>query len=558
MSNQPIRWDNIGGPSPAEASRPLELAQRSFNGLFDGLRDVVKERETIDTKNWEAGKTNNTNAFLDHLATYQKPEDLKAAIESGKLAEFKGQFGNQIDPVAVRAAAEQRLTALMNNAKQGWEFNNAQRDQNEAGLIDSIKAKLASNDPAIRAQGIQEAQAAQVRQKAALVQTATDADRAGVRWDEDKKQFVRNEGLYKNTLEDSRVRRIVEQQNANSQRISAEASRTSAGASVSNAETNRNQFLLSTLREQRNIAQEDAENQAKITKELATVRGVSMTSPEGQEAINKKIKELPPNLQEMAPDLLMKFNKTPGATATTVVNGLSMLQQSWLKFNSGDIDTAYKAAMANTVGSDQQEKLNKLRAGRLVEQSETSTNTTAALSRELERLRGVKQPGDGTVTPSAVRRDPSVVLKNNTFPSETPGTPEYAAMDTALQAAEAEERRNAPKVDPLQAAKTRLEEARAAGQGKGYYSPEMSAWRQAESAYNDISKARAEQVQQAQSKLANSEAVVKSLEAQVRSWTKSNAGKEPPKALLDVLATHKSDLEVLRARAEEAKKLAVR
>lgn len=151
----PITWQNINAPSLADASRPLEAAQRSLGGMFDQLSGLVKGREQIDAQNWTAGRNNNTNAFLDRLAQYRSPQELAAAQQSGELAQLRAQFGNQIDSTAIRGAEEQRVNALRTGAKQEGEYQDWNMDRGQKIIVDDIRQTMLTN-PALARRMLQE------------------------------------------------------------------------------------------------------------------------------------------------------------------------------------------------------------------------------------------------------------------------------------------------------------------------------------------------------------------------------------------------------------------
>jgi hypothetical protein len=144
----PITWQNINGASPAEASRPLEAAQRAFSGMFSQLGDVITQREGINEKNWQNTKTNNTQAFLDRLASYRTPEELAAAQKSGAIDQLRAQFGNQIDAAAVRGADEQRRSALQTQAQQAIAFDGVMRNEKTAPLVDKLRGAIINGNQA--------------------------------------------------------------------------------------------------------------------------------------------------------------------------------------------------------------------------------------------------------------------------------------------------------------------------------------------------------------------------------------------------------------------------
>lgn len=108
----PITWQNVNGPSIAEASRPLEAASRSFNSGFDVLQNVVKERQALDAANVGVRRENNTQQYLDRLSQMGRdPAALREAIASGAIDQMRSGYGPNIDAARVRGAAESLLDA---------------------------------------------------------------------------------------------------------------------------------------------------------------------------------------------------------------------------------------------------------------------------------------------------------------------------------------------------------------------------------------------------------------------------------------------------------------
>ena len=139
-----IRWDNVSGPSVAQAASSLGDAQKTFSGMFSGIDDILKKREAMETANWDQGKLNNTNAFLNATQEAKTPEEF-AAREAMLREQLKG-YGAQIDPMAARAALDGRMSTLQQRAKAEWEFQNAQTDQKEAPIRDEALAAIARRD----------------------------------------------------------------------------------------------------------------------------------------------------------------------------------------------------------------------------------------------------------------------------------------------------------------------------------------------------------------------------------------------------------------------------
>ena len=167
-----ITWQNINGPSLAEATRPMEVAQRSFENVFGGLGEVIKKREVTDAANWDQTKINNTNALLNASQEARTPEEF-AAREAQLRQQLLG-YGAQVDPVAVRAALDGRMATLQQRAVAGIDYQNKVTDNREAPIRDSIAA-LTSQGKFTEANALLEQHT--LRNEAALY----DANRLGER-----------------------------------------------------------------------------------------------------------------------------------------------------------------------------------------------------------------------------------------------------------------------------------------------------------------------------------------------------------------------------------------
>lgn len=146
---QPIRWDNVNGAGLSEAGRPLEAAQRSFLGAFDTVGNVLQQRQQMEDQNWQNTRTNNTNAFLDAIAKYRSPEELRAAqAAGGALDQLRQGFGNQIDANAIRGAADARVASLQQQAQQEVAYKHMMTDERVAPLADKFKVASQNADKA--------------------------------------------------------------------------------------------------------------------------------------------------------------------------------------------------------------------------------------------------------------------------------------------------------------------------------------------------------------------------------------------------------------------------
>lgn len=144
----PIRWDTVRGPSLAEATVPLQQAQRSFLSGFGDLGNVLAQREAMDQANYQNTRINNTNAFLDAVAKYRTPEELKAAQDSGALDALRASYNGQVDSGAIRGAADARTAALQQQAQNRIAYEHMQTDERVAPLLDQFKQASLRGDQA--------------------------------------------------------------------------------------------------------------------------------------------------------------------------------------------------------------------------------------------------------------------------------------------------------------------------------------------------------------------------------------------------------------------------
>lgn len=146
MAN-PITWRSLQSNPAAGVGGLLRGAESSFNGAFDTLNSQLKDYQQTDADNWKLGKEQNTNQYLDKINSFKTIEELAAAQASGELDALKSQYGAQVDSTAIRGADAAMLDTLRNRAIQTVEYNNTQRDEREAPIIDRIKSLYAQNKP---------------------------------------------------------------------------------------------------------------------------------------------------------------------------------------------------------------------------------------------------------------------------------------------------------------------------------------------------------------------------------------------------------------------------
>lgn len=142
----PITWRNIEAPSFEGAARIMETGRGAFNDGVAALQGSFDEYGNQIQKNWDQGKENNTQTFLDRLAQYKTPEELTAAQASGELNALKQQFGAQIDRGLVRDTEVDLQQKLIERISAQNQYADDSLDRTQRGDMDEIKGMIAKRD----------------------------------------------------------------------------------------------------------------------------------------------------------------------------------------------------------------------------------------------------------------------------------------------------------------------------------------------------------------------------------------------------------------------------
>jgi len=141
---QPITWQNINAPQ-IDTSRGMSVAGSLFNHGFDKIGEVLKQQEAVGNANWDNTKLNNTNAYMEALASAKTPEELLA--KQDLLAQLRQSAGAQMDMPAVLKATDLRAPELQQRAVAENTFKNTMQDAAEDPLKrQALAAKLRGDD----------------------------------------------------------------------------------------------------------------------------------------------------------------------------------------------------------------------------------------------------------------------------------------------------------------------------------------------------------------------------------------------------------------------------
>lgn len=198
-----ITWRQLAAPDLMPAAALFEGANQGFKDALSGLRSAKESYERTGIENVEKMRAYNTGLYQDKLASYQTPEELAAAQAKGDLKGLLNSFGGVVDRDAIRGAEANALKTL----QERWRTNNAftaDRDSEaQRPLVDTIRMKLASDNPKDQAEARAMFEAnPQLRNRAELAQELYGAQ-----------QRAEDEGRSDQTYADSRSERSrLEQQ----------------------------------------------------------------------------------------------------------------------------------------------------------------------------------------------------------------------------------------------------------------------------------------------------------------------------------------------------------
>ena len=143
----PITWRTVQGASLADASRPMEVAQRSISAAFGGLESLVSDQQQLAQNRVDAGREANVQAFLERLQGAESVDAVNALKASGELDSLRNLLTPK-DLVRVRGAEDNRAAALMQQTVAKRSFESGEAAAKYAPIKDQILASYLSGDPA--------------------------------------------------------------------------------------------------------------------------------------------------------------------------------------------------------------------------------------------------------------------------------------------------------------------------------------------------------------------------------------------------------------------------
>lgn len=154
----PLTWRNVNIPEGGGITGMAALAQSGINSGFDAFNRVIQQRQQVEDDNWKQVGINNTNAFMDRIASVKTPEEMAALQASGELDRMRQAAGAQFDAKLAREAEDGRLAVLQDRLVKANAYTDSVEERTyrddvarlkTEGLADPLGGFISVQDAAI-------------------------------------------------------------------------------------------------------------------------------------------------------------------------------------------------------------------------------------------------------------------------------------------------------------------------------------------------------------------------------------------------------------------------
>jgi len=394
---QPITWQNVTGPSLAEAARPMEAAVNTFNNAFTPLQEILKKREITDLANMKQGRENLTQELLNQVYAPTTVEGFQQTAPA--IQQRMAGLGAGVDQAAVRTAMDARAPELQKRTKDTWAFDEALRVTTEAPLVgqgkslimagnyDEARKIMAQLSPQARAEMTA---ALDARQRELTVRTQTD-------------------GRYAKDLERTGAEIIKWQEDAETAKKNAESSSIQANASVAGVAVQRDRLNAENLERLEERRMKLVTQRAGLTQTVGT--------PEGFKLV---LDELPKIFKDKSGDELAKATQAVGALMQSA-DFASASPAAVLAAITADRDTGTTWLYSNT-GKGVEAKLKKIMDNfNTSEAAQNRAELKAFLDQQIQALD--PKVGLGVTAPTAAPGTPGTPGRPSPGGTPAPGAP---------------------------------------------------------------------------------------------------------------------------------------
>lgn len=140
-----ITWKNVNNDVDTRGLAMLSNSGiKNVNAGFEGLTNIITDRQEEGIARGEQQKENNTNAYFDKLEAMSLDE-LDTSIELGRIGELDDEFGNMINRSEIRGASQDRLVELQGQKTAGDAYDMAELKKTNRGLLENLDSLLVSD-----------------------------------------------------------------------------------------------------------------------------------------------------------------------------------------------------------------------------------------------------------------------------------------------------------------------------------------------------------------------------------------------------------------------------
>lgn len=145
----PITWRNVNSDNNSGQSRALLGAGQAIGGGANALMDAIAQQQKIQQANQKVQVGNNTQDFLDKVASLPGgAAALADPTQQAGLESLRQSYGNQIDREATRGAVASQLGALQGQELNTIKYGDTTQEVAQRPLVDKLQELQAAGDTA--------------------------------------------------------------------------------------------------------------------------------------------------------------------------------------------------------------------------------------------------------------------------------------------------------------------------------------------------------------------------------------------------------------------------
>lgn len=132
----PITWRNVGGGGGGNPTALLALGQNQVNQGFNALSELFKNESLLQQQNTEQVRANNTDQYLDAVASAGGIDALQDPAKRAELEAKRAGFGAAIDRNVTRDAIDNRVKGLQEQTLVANQYEDQATEREQRALVD--------------------------------------------------------------------------------------------------------------------------------------------------------------------------------------------------------------------------------------------------------------------------------------------------------------------------------------------------------------------------------------------------------------------------------------